>query len=300
MPVPQFGIFAQGTAAHRFLEFTIAPAAAPSEVIATFARLREPAVTAGGVNLVLAFAPAVWRRVAPEHAPASMHDFRNIVGADGRQVLSTQNDAWLWLSAATDDVVFEHARAASLNLAPVAAVIREQACFAQRDSRDLTGFIDGSANPPILDAASAALIPTGEVGEGGSHLLAMRWEHDLDRFGALPISEQEAVIGRTKVDSTELDSSHKPPTAHIARVESDEIPIYRRSVPYGSTSVHGLYFVAFSSDVGRFDKMLARMFGTDGDGLHDRLTEFSRPESASYYFAPSLSLLAELARAGSP
>ena len=41
--------------------------------------------------------------------------------------------------------------------------------------------------------------------------------------------------------------------------------------------------------------MLARMFGTDGDGLHDRLIDFSRPVSGAYYFAPSLDLLAELA-----
>ncbi len=175
----------------------------------------------------------------------------------------------------------------------------EQACFAQRDSQDLTGFIDGTANPAILDAGAVALVPPGEVGEGGSHVLVMQWAHKLDEFDALPVTEQEAVFGRTKVGSVELDALHKPPTAHIARVElhgddGREMPIYRRSVPYGTTAVHGLYFVAFSADVGRFDKMLARMFGADGDGLHDRLTDFSHAVSGSYYFAPALSLLAQL------
>ena len=41
--------------------------------------------------------------------------------------------------------------------------------------------------------------------------------------------------------------------------------------------------------------MLARMFGTSGDGVHDRLTDFSRPVSGAYYFAPSLNALNELA-----
>ncbi len=41
--------------------------------------------------------------------------------------------------------------------------------------------------------------------------------------------------------------------------------------------------------------MLARMFGTDGDGVHDRLLDFSRPVSGAYYFAPSLNALSELA-----
>jgi putative iron-dependent peroxidase len=53
----------------------------------------------------------------------------------------------------------------------------------------------------------------------------------------------------------------------------------------------GLYFVAFSADPSRFEKMLARMFGTSGDGRHDRLTDFTRPVSGSYYFAPSLDAL---------
>jgi putative iron-dependent peroxidase len=41
--------------------------------------------------------------------------------------------------------------------------------------------------------------------------------------------------------------------------------------------------------------MLSRMFGTAGDGVHDRLTDFSRPVAAAYYFAPSLNALNELA-----
>ena len=41
--------------------------------------------------------------------------------------------------------------------------------------------------------------------------------------------------------------------------------------------------------------MLARMFGLDPDGLHDRLTDFSRPVTGAFYFAPPLSLLVELA-----
>jgi putative iron-dependent peroxidase len=37
------------------------------------------------------------------------------------------------------------------------------------------------------------------------------------------------------------------------------------------------------------------MFGTTGDGVHDHLTDFTRPVSGAYYFAPSLQPLADLA-----
>ena len=35
------------------------------------------------------------------------------------------------------------------------------------------------------------------------------------------------------------------------------------------------------------------MFGVSGDGLHDRLVEFSRADTGSYLFAPGASTLAE-------
>jgi putative iron-dependent peroxidase len=129
----------------------------------------------------------------------------------------------------------------------------------------------------------------------------MRWVHDLVAFGALPVAEQEAIVGRRKPDSIELSDEAKPATAHIARVEimdEDDVerPIYRRSVPYGTVIEHGLYFVGFSADRTRFDTMLSRMFGTSDDGLRDRLTDFSRPVSGAYYFAPPLNLLADLPR----
>jgi putative iron-dependent peroxidase len=58
---------------------------------------------------------------------------------------------------------------------------------------------------------------------------------------------------------------------------------------------HGPYFVAFSADRTRYDRLLARMFGAAGDGVYDRLTDFSRPVSGDYYFAPSLTALNDLA-----
>ena len=79
-------------------------------------------------------------------------------------------------------------------------------------------------------------------------------------------------------------------------IEEDgaELEIYRRSVPYGRVAELGLYFVAFSADHTRFEKMLRRMFGQAGDGLHDQLTDFSRPVSGSAYFVPSIEAMGDV------
>ncbi len=127
----------------------------------------------------------------------------------------------------------------------------------------------------------------------------MRWVHDLAAFHALSQPEQEGVIGRSKADSVELADDVKPPTAHIARVVVDdengeELEIFRRSVPFGTVAELGLYFLAFSADLSRFEIMLGRMFGTSGDGLSDRLVAFTKPVTGSFYFAPSVEALASL------
>jgi porphyrinogen peroxidase len=300
MNVPQFGIFAQGTIAHEFVEFDLRPDVDLRHATAALSRLRAPSVAAGGVNLVIGFGADLWRAIAPDQAPADTAPFLPVGMLGGHHAPATQHDFWLWISGSSQDVVFEHARAAVQAVTDVAVVASEQSCFVHRDSRDLTGFIDGTANPMTHDAPAAALVPEGLPGAGGSHVLVMRWVHDLDAFEALPVKDQERVFGRTKLRSSELEGAAKPDTAHIARVEiadeaGDELPIYRRSVPYGTIAEHGLQFVAFSADQARFRRMLGRMFGTDGDGRHDRLTDFSRPVSGAFYFAPALTLLAELA-----
>jgi putative iron-dependent peroxidase len=303
MSTPQFGIFAQGTVAHYFLEFDLRPGLDLASAVDALRQLRQPAVSAGAVNLVIAFGASLWRQIAPYETPSALRPFTPVTGPEGRSAPATQRDVWLWIHGSTPDVVFEHARAAALVLKNVAILAAEQPCFVHRDSRDLTGFIDGTANPQMLEAPRVALVPPGEVGEGGSYLVAMRWVHNLEAFERLPVKDEERVFGRTKVDSIELEGDAKPPSAHIARVEihdatGEELPIYRRSVPYGTVAEHGLYFVAFSRELSRFDVMLARMFGAAGDGLYDRLTDFSRPVSGAYYFAPSLTLLSELAESG--
>jgi len=297
--LPQFGIFAQGTHAHHFLEFDLKPGVTPSGAVAAFRLLRTPDVSAGGVNIVVAFGTDTWRGVAPSMAPDDLSPFQPINGKDGRRAPATQHDAWLWISGAEPDVTWQSAHAAVLAVADAADVATEQQAFTYLGGRDITGFIDGTANPQVRRAADVALVPPGHAGEGGSHVLTMRWVHDLVAFNRLPVTEQQRVFGRTKADSVELSDAEKPPTAHIARVEiteaGEELEIFRRSVPYGTAEEHGLYFVAFSAERSRYDRMLARMFGTAADGVRDHLTDFSRPVTGAYYFAPSLNALNELA-----
>ena len=292
MARPQPGIFAQGTRSHYHLEFDLLPGATDDAVVAALDGLREPSVTAGGSNIVVGFGADLWRRLQPSDAPAELSAFVPIEG-DGRRAPATQHDVWVWSHGTGEDVELDVARAVAMVLSPVATLAAEQPCFVYRDSRDLTGFIDGTENPPVEEAFDVALVADGQPGAGGAFVLAQKWVHDLTRFHAQSQTEQEATIGRTKPDSIELDA--KPPTAHIARVvieeDGEELELYRRSTPYGRVEQSGLYFLAFSADPSRFTKMLQRMFDVDGEGVHDHLIDFSTPVSGAFYFAPSLDAL---------
>ena len=292
MARPQPGIFAQGTRSHYHLELDLRPGATDGDICGALNGLREPLVTAGGSNIVVGFGAALWRRLQPDDAPAELADFTPIDG-DGRGAPATQHDLWVWTHGTGEDVELDVARAVVTVLEPAFALAAEQPGFVYKDSRDLTGFVDGTENPPVEEAFDVALVPDGQPGEGGAFVLTQKWVHDLEKFHAQKQDDQEGTIGRTKPDSVELDD--KPPTAHIARVvieeDGEELELYRRSVPYGRVGELGLYFVAFSADPSRFTKMLHRMFGLSGDGMHDHLTDFTRPVSGAFYFAPSLDAL---------
>jgi len=78
MNVPQFGIFAQGTNAHQFIEFDLRPDIDMPLATSALSRLRAPAVASGGVNLVIGFGCDLWREVAPEDAPSELAPFQRI------------------------------------------------------------------------------------------------------------------------------------------------------------------------------------------------------------------------------
>lgn len=202
--LPQFGIFAQGTHAHYFVEFDFKSGVTPQETVTAFRKLRTPDVSAGGVNLVMAFGAAAWSAVAPGLAPADLGSFPAVVGADGRSAPATQHDAWLWISGAEPDVVWQSARAAALAVSQAADLVAEQPGFTYLGGRDITGFIDGTANPQVRRTADVALVPPEQPGEGGSHVIVMRWVHDLTAFERLPLEEQQRVIGAGPMLSTTI------------------------------------------------------------------------------------------------
>jgi putative iron-dependent peroxidase len=286
MSTPQSGLFALGTVSHAYLEFDARPPEAAAGLVGAVAALREPRTTLGGVNLVVGFRPELWRELVPEEAPRGLEGFnRDLVGPDGYTMPATQHDAVLWISGSEYDVVFDMARDAITALEPSALVAEETSSWPYRHDRDLTGFIDGSENPSLVEAPEFAVIPDGIPGAGGTILLLQKWSHDADAWEALPVARQEQVIGRTKDESIELDD--KPAESHVARTDQDEFgKIFRRNMPYGTVTDHGTMFVGFCAEQRPLTMMLENMAGVN-DGIRDELTVYTTALTGAYYFVPS-------------
>jgi putative iron-dependent peroxidase len=171
MYTPQAGVFALGTSSHAYLEFDLLDKRKYKEFASAFASIREPRTTTGGVNFVIGFRPELWNDIAPDQAPAGVEGFnKEIRGAEGFVMPCTQHDALVWLSGSAYDVVFDMARSVIRAVADLAALKEETSSWSYQHDRDLTGFIDGSENPTLLDAPGYALVPEGGPGAAGSVL----------------------------------------------------------------------------------------------------------------------------------
>jgi porphyrinogen peroxidase len=243
----------------------------------------------------LAFGADYWDAIHPASSPQRLKAFIEL-GEGDVSAPATGGDIFLHVHSDRKDMTY---LLASEFLEPIRddlSVLDEVNGFHYLDDRDLTGFIDGTENPEGEERTEVALIDDEPEFNGGSYVLTQRYVHNLQKWQTVSDNEQEKIIGRTKPDSEELDDDIRPETAHISRVvieeDGEELEIVRHSLPYGQASGEaGLFFCAYSKDNTILEKMLAKMFGTSGDGLHDHLLDYTTAKSGAYFFAPSEGML---------
>lgn len=251
------------------------------------------------IKTAVAFGPELWSKLY-EQAPAGFKQLEPIQGSFNMPVVPA--DVLIHIASARADICFALSQSFFEGIRDQVEVLDERVCFRYFDGRDITGFIDGTENPQFPDDRAEVALLGEDTGifQDGSFIFAQRYAHNLDKWKKLKVDAQEQVMGRTKLESIELEDEVKPANAHIARTvvedeEGEEMEILRHSLPYGDgRGDQGLFFIAYTKDLKIIDAMLVRMFGTSGDGIHDRLLHFVTPMDGAYYFAPSEELLEEV------
>ncbi|WP_086481343.1 Dyp-type peroxidase [Oceanospirillum sanctuarii] len=250
------------------------------------------------LNGVVAISSDAWDRLYPEGRPAALKSFPEMKQG-ARVAPETPCDLYFQIRSDRHDINFIVARRIDGMLGEIANLQEAIPTFRYLDSRDLTGFVDGTENPQGEDRAKVALVGNEDQAfAGGSYVHLQRYVHNMPVWNGVPVKEQEQVIGRTKAENIEFEGEEKPLTSHIKRAgikdeEGSAIEILRQSMPYGNLSAQGLYFVSYCRFADNFTRMLASMIYSDTDGHYDHMLKYTEAVTGAALFAPSREFLAK-------
>lgn len=268
----------------RHLSFRLAADTASTELGTT---LRTLAGSVDGRQIVVGIGPGTVAAV--DGGIALLRPFPHMVGT-GVSIPATSAALWCWLRGDDRGVLLHETRRLSKLLAPQFELTDVVDAFMYRDSRDLSGYEDGTENPAGAEAVAAAIVSDAGAGLDGSSFAALqRWVHDLDRFEAMSSTQQDHTIGRRHRDNEEIEAA--PASAHVKRTAQEDFEpaayVVRRSMPWASAAEEGLVFLAFGHSFNAFEALLGRMIGVD-DGVTDALFNFTRPVTGDYFWCPPM------------
>lgn len=268
--------------------------------VATLVRSIGSRVLDGKLCCVVGIGSEAWDRLYGAPRPRELHPFIEITGK--HHAVATPGDLLFHIRAERMDLCFELATQLMTRLGDAVASADQVNGFGYFDSRDLIGFVDGTENPPDDEAREAALVGADDPGfAGGSYVITQKYLHDLQGWNAVPVAEQERIVGRGKLDNIELDDEAKPSYAHNALTniveDGKELKILRSNMSFGDAArgEYGTFFIGYACTPTRTEKMLRNMFVGNPPGNHDRLLDFSRAVSGNLFFAPPAGFLEDAA-----
>jgi putative iron-dependent peroxidase len=254
----------------------------------------------GRLSCVMAFGSDAWDRLFGAPKPKELHPFREIRGQ--HHAVATPGDILFHIRSTRMDLCFELATQIMSRLGGAVSTVDEVHGFNYFDDRDLIGFVDGTENPVEQAALDATIIGEEDTAfSGGSYVIVQKYLHDLKGWNALPIEEQERIIGRTKLSDIELDDAVKPTSAHNALTtiveDGKQLEIVRDNMPFGDVGKgeFGTYFIGYARSPHRIEQMLVNMFVGRPPGNYDRLLDFSRAVTGTLFFVPSATFLESVA-----
>lgn len=277
----QKGILAIENKLARYMSFNLVDAEAAKESLIA---LQE---SVDGESVVVGFGESLTKAFAVEINGLKPMPVYSSAGID---IPSTPCALWLWLRGDDRGELFHRSRKLELLLEPAFELTDVVDSFQYSDSRDLSGYVDGTENPQDDEAIKTAIVTgQGEGMDGSSFVAVQQWLHNFDVLSSMSEKEKDDSIGRHVSDNEEFDEA--PDSAHVKRAAqesfSPEAFVLRRSMPWAEGMDAGLIFVAFGQSFAAFDAILKRMIG-DEDGIQDALFNFTKPVTGAYLWCPPM------------
>jgi putative iron-dependent peroxidase len=252
---------------------------------------------AAHLTLVTGIGSAAWDRLFAGLRPAELHPFPELIGAR-HHAPATPGDLLFHIRGESMDVCFELGGRVLASMAGAVTVVDEVHGFRFFEQRDLLGFVDGTENPDGPEAVEAVQLAEDPDFGGASYVHVQKYTHDMAAWNALSVTEQELVIGRTKLEDIEMDDAVKPANSHLALnviedEDGNELQIVRANMPFGTlgNGESGTYYIAYAADPGVTERMLRNMFIGDPPGNTDRILDFSTAVTGTMFFVPTADFL---------
>ncbi|RIY33536.1 peroxidase [Psittacicella hinzii] len=257
------------------------------------ANIRFPEAKA---SVTLGIGAQAWELLdLPKPLPKELAPFREIKG-DKHTAPSTRGDLHLHIRSNQHSYCIDAAANLADVLTEVADCVEEVHGFRYWDGRSILGFVDGTENPQGEERRQFALVGEEDPEyQGGSYLFVQKYIHDMQAWRALPVSEQEKVIGRSKADDIEMSDDVKPANSHTALANVGDDKVIRDNMPFGSMGANqmGTYFICYANTFKTVRRMLSNMFIGNPKGNYDRLLDFSTAVTGTLFFVPSLDMLGD-------
>ncbi|RIY31902.1 peroxidase [Psittacicella melopsittaci] len=249
-------------------------------------------------SVTLGISAEAWELLdLPKPLPKELTTFRAIKG-EKHVAPSTRGDLHLHIRSNEHSYCVDAAANVTDLLQDVADCVEEVHGFRYWDGRSIIGFVDGTENPRGEERVKYGLVGEEDPEyQGGSYLFVQKYIHDMKAWRALPVSEQEKVIGRSKADDIEMDGDTKPANSHTALANIGEDKAIRDNMPFGNVGSNemGTYFISYSNSFNTVRRMLTNMFIGKPKGNYDRLLDFSTAKTGTLFFVPSLDMLGDFA-----
>lgn len=248
------------------------------------------------VSGVIAIGSSYWHDVYPGLIPVELAPFPDLQCED-RHAPVAPCDLFIQIRADRADICHALGNEIFSLLGPHVDLIEDVCGFRYLDGRDLTGFVYGAENPKGMLKEDVALVGDEDPDfAGGSYIHVQRYRHNMAKWQQLSVGRQEQIMGRKKLDNSELDDKFKLPRNHdfccrIHDASGQAISLLRQSMPYGDMHVQGLFFISCAKSPKPFGQLLRQIILPDEQGEYDQFLDYTSAETGAAFFAPSLTFI---------
>jgi len=252
------------------------------------------------LHLTVGLSSQLWDFLEFPEKPAQLQPFQAISNKKVRMP-ATDSDLLLHIRSQRHDVNYHIAQIVYQMLSPFFLLDELVRGFQYLDSRDLTGFVDGTENPEGENRKQVALVSDDVAFNGGSYIHLQKYLHNLALWNSYSLKEQEDSYGRTKDENVEYSSADKSDSAHTKRssIKDDagnSIEILRHSLPFGELENSGLMFASYSANSTHFDLMLQSMCEINEDDETDHILRVTNAVTGQAFFAPNIDWFATIVK----